>query len=211
MDESLLTLILLAFALGIDDLAAAFAFGAKGTKISVITRVFICAASMIVFGGALMFGNTLASILPYHLAEIIGIVLMTVILILIAQDIFRPKQRRKNRYQKKSNKIGKALAVFHNPLFGGRGKRISIGGALLLGSALSVDSVGVGIGFAMTSPIPPIGIVLAGIAQFLMFSIGLTLGHGLHRSNFKHGEKLHLISCLVILGIIIWRIIGIIP
>jgi len=211
-DSSLTFLILLALALGIDDLAAAFAFGAKGAKIPILTRLLICLASVIVFGGALTFGNTLSSVMPYHLAEIAGIILMTCILFLIALDIFKPKPKKapQSHRKKPPTSTNKALTTFHNPLLSGRTKKISISGALLLGAALSIDSVGVGIGFAMTAPIHPIGILLAGIAQFALFSLGLTLGHQLHRSSFKHGEKLHIISCLVILCVIIWRILSII-
>jgi len=209
-----LTIILLALILGIDGFAAAFAFGMKGVKVSIWDMLVICIMSVIIFGLGLLFGNSLYHIVPQRIAEIAGVVLMSLVLLLLVYGIVgKPKKRKAGGGRKKRGVFSRTYAILRDPMLSssgsGRSKEIRFVGAVLLGVALSADALGVGIGYAMSSPVHPISILFVGIAKLFLFGAGYIVGSEIHKSNSRHGDKLHIISILIILGVIIWRIIDI--
>ncbi len=210
-------MVLLAVCLSLDAFAVSMAYGLRATRIPLSSRLVICACSMAYFGVAFAFGNWIQNILPPGASSIIGTILMGgVCLWMLFQSFFsRPSKEKPQSLDPKTlvhfriKSLGISVEIIKNPMLCDvdGSKTISPLEALLLGTALSVDSVSVGIGYALLGVEGLWGTLWVGLFQFAFTWIGNALGLKMGL-RFPHSDKLQVISALVILALLIYRIVA---
>lgn len=209
----MLTVLLLSVALSLDAFAVSFAHGLQKTRIPFLSKLVICACSILYFGLAVWFGRWLAGFFSPRAASAAGIVLMAGICLYMLIGQLLPKRERKSRQPKtlldvtiKSLRL--SIRIIRNPmacdLDGSH--TITAGEALLLGTALSVDSVNVGLGFALMGGIPLWTPLAVGGCQFLFVLLGNSLGLRCRAARFRFADKLPYISICIMFLLLILRL-----
>lgn len=182
-----LSILLLSISLSIDALFAGLAYSLAGTRIPPVSRLMISLISVVYAGVAVFAGGAAARFLPPFVGRAIGAVILAA---LGAGMIVRgvhghkragpPKVRREERtvFRLIIKSLGITIQILRNPDEGDmdRSGVIDIREALLLGTALSIDAVGAGIGSALsglTGFYVPLSI---GLCQLLFLSFGLAAG-----------------------------------
>jgi putative sporulation protein YtaF len=189
MNKMASTIILLAISLSIDALGVGIVYGLRKIKIPLFPKLTICIFSIIYSGIALTLGKTLSNILPPHVSKLIGVTILSLMGIWIILQSLLKKENDGLHNCNTGNKndpllkiviksLGITIQVIRNPEGMDMDKSgiIDIRESLLLGFALSVDAIGVGIGSALAGfhsmIIPP----AVGLFQLVFLYTGLYLG-----------------------------------
>lgn len=178
----------LAISLSLDALGVGLAYGLKQIRIPLISKLVICIFSIIYSGASLIAGSLLSNILPPYLSKLIGVSILSLMGIWMLVQAFIKREDAKPGSEASCNEhtlfkiaiksLGITIQVIKNPIEGDIDKSgsIDMGESLLLGLALSVDAIGVGIGSALagfhSAVIPP----AVGIFQLLFLYAGTFLG-----------------------------------
>lgn len=186
----IISVIILCITLSIDALFAGFSYGLEGTKIPLGSKLAICAFSVIYSAIALLLGSLAAGFFSPLVGKIIGAVILAGIGIWM---IIKPKIKSKKNSQKpqetKEDKtifrvilksFGITIEILKNNVSEAdidRSGIIDIKEALLLGFALSVDSLGAGIGFALSGFSAFYIPFCVGLFQLAFLSCGLGFGN----------------------------------
>ncbi len=176
------SLIVLAISLSIDALGVGLVYGLKKVRIPLSSKLVICLFSIIYAGLAIVVGKAFSYILPPIFAKILGITILSLMGIwIILQALLKDaaeKSTKPTLWEVAIKSLGITIQVIRNPMefdFDKSGA-IDTPESLLLGLALSVDAIGVGIGSALTgfySPSIPFAI---GIFQLIFLYMGTFLG-----------------------------------
>lgn len=172
----LFSISLLATSLSLDALGVGVVYGLRKVKIPLHSKLIICFFSILYSGGALILGSSLSTLLPPYISKLIGILILIImgIWIIVHALIRKEDSTTKTKANTPSNKtlfkiaiksLGITIQVIKNPSEGDIDKSgtIDIAESFLLGLALSIDAIGVGIGSA-----------LAGFNSFFLpFTVGL--------------------------------------
>lgn len=178
----------LAISLSLDALGVGLAYGLKQIRIPLISKLVICIFSIIYSGASLIAGSLLSNILPPYLSKLIGVSILSLMGVWMLVQAFIKREDSKPGSEASCNEhtlfkiaiksLGITIQVIKNPIEGDIDKSgsIDMGESLLLGLALSVDAIGVGIGSALagfhSAVIPP----AVGIFQLLFLYAGTFLG-----------------------------------
>lgn len=189
----ILSIIILSISLSIDALGVGIVYGLRRINIPLIPKLIICFFSILYSGCALILGKTLSLIFPYWISKMIGIGILVVMGIwIIIQAVFKNEKPVASDNTYPSNKsdnplfrvviksLGITIQVIKNPVCGDIDNSgiIDIRESFLLGLALSIDAIGVGIGSA-----------LAGFQSFLIpFAVGLFQLIFLYIGTFSGGK-----------------------
>jgi putative sporulation protein YtaF len=192
------SIVVLSISLSIDALGVGIVYGLRRIHIPLIPKLIICFFSILYAGAALFLGSALSHVLPVTISKLIGIVILSIMgLWIILQAILKKEEPciGSNTYSSHRNSstlfkiviksLGITIQIIRNPANGDidNSGLIDIKEALLLGLALSVDAIGVGIGSAM-----------AGFQSFLIpFAVGLFQLTFLYIGTIS-GEKFALFS-----------------
>ncbi|HEX2938100.1 MAG TPA: sporulation membrane protein YtaF [Ruminiclostridium sp.] len=183
----LLGIIILSVTLSIDALFAGFSYGLNGTRIPLTSKLIICAFSVIYCAAALLLGSAFAGLLPPIAGKITGAAILAALgVFMIVKSRIKPDSKRKDSDESPKTlckiiikSLGITIQILkNNPAAGDVDASgvIDKKEAVLLGFALSVDSLGAGIGCAMSGLsawyIPP----AVGICQLAFLSAGLLTG-----------------------------------
>lgn len=190
----ILSLALLAVTLSVDALFAGFSYGLSGTRIPWVSKLIICAFSVFYAAISLLLGTALASVLPPIAGKIVGAAVLAGLGVYMVLKSLSQKNTRKSSDDRGKKApdgeartlcriIIKSLGITieilkNNPSAGDIDSSgvIDRKEALLLGFALSVDSLGAGIGSALSGLnafyIP--GVI--GLCQLVFLSSGLFVG-----------------------------------
>lgn len=147
----LISCILLAISVSIDSLGIGITYGLKHTEISVLSKIILCLMSMLFTSISTIIGTQLLCFLPHFYVQIIG----CLILIIIGAWIIRQAIN--------SPSISYDLD---------NSKKIDWQEAILLGIALSIDSIGVGIGSSLLGINTFLFPILVASFQLLFLSLG---------------------------------------
>ena len=192
------SIIILAVSLSLDALGAGVSYGLRKIKIPLIPKLFICFFSILYSGAALALGKSLSAVLPPYFSKLIGITILGLMGIwIITQALLKNDGEDESRvdcicddktlFKIVIKSLGISVHVIRNPLEGDidRSGFIDIPESLLLGLALSVDAIGVGIGSA-----------LSGFhSMFIPFTVGLFQLAFLYAGTY-FGEKFSMIKNL---------------
>lgn len=201
------SIVLLSVTLSIDALFAGFSYGLSGTRIPWISKLIICAFSVIYAAVALLLGSALARSLPPLIGKIIGAVVLAGLGIwMILKSRSHPKEKPavdaddgtpQTLFKIIIKSLGITIEILkNNPAAGDvdRSGVIDQKEALILGFALSVDSLGAGIGSALSGLnawyIPP----SVGLFQLAFLSTGLFAGSVLCKKRLGLPAKYDVIT-----------------
>jgi putative sporulation protein YtaF len=195
------TISLLAISLSLDALGVGLVYGMRRIKIPFYSKLVICFFSILYSGGSILLGRTLANFLSPFAAKLIGlsILILMGIWIILQALIKNSSETVKNDEAGLDStlltivikSLGITIQVVRNPVefdFDRSGS-IDASESLLLGLALSVDAIGVGIGSALVG-FHSLGIPLCvGLTQLLLLYVGAYIGERFV-SQLKINEKM---------------------
>lgn len=189
----MLIILIIALAVSIDSFTVGIAYGIKNTYIPVLSLVIIIFISMSLFLMSMLSGALIINVLPPFLAKIISA------FILITMGIWRLKES-VDEYKSKKTDI-------YNIMKKPSEADIDISGtidsreALILGFALAVDNLGVGISSSTGNPHIFYTVAAVGIFNLLFIKIGQYIGKVFTLT--KYNDKISLLpgQLLIALGL----------
>lgn len=189
----MLIILIIALAVSIDSFAVGIAYGIKNTYISFLSIMIIIFISMSLFLISMLSGALIINMLPPFLAKIISA------FILITIGTWRLKES-VNKYKSNKNKV-------YNIIKKPSEADIDISGtidsreALILGFALAIDNIGVGISSSSGNSYIFLTVAAVGIFNFLFIKIGQYLGKVFTLT--KYNDKISLLpgQLLIALGL----------
>lgn len=214
----MLTLILLAMSLSIDAFAVALAQSMNSTKIPILSKLVICVLSIIYFGIAVWFGELISLFLPPAAEKILGVVLMFCICFwMLIQYLCQRKSKQLNETGGGKEKtlinisiqrIGLSFQIILNPMKSDldHSHRINPREAFFLGTALSIDSINIGIGYALLGTVHIMAPIIVGLFQFAFLCLGDLVGQKLRSHTIKDSDRLQLVSITVMFALAIIRV-----
>ncbi|GAA0484010.1 sporulation membrane protein YtaF [Salinibacillus aidingensis] len=202
-----LTLGLLSFAVSFDSFAAGFTFGLRKVRIPVKSLLYIGFVTAIVFTFAMLIGKQVVGLFSPAIADIIGGTLFIGIGIWVIYQFFRDQKEAKSHskvylFKWEIKSLGIVIQILKDPNQADMDSSGDIKGleAFVLGTALSLDAFGAGIGAAIFGFSP---FLTAGCIAF-MSSLFLFMGtkSGYVLSKWKWVEKFAFLPgvILILLG-----------
>ena len=149
----IINIILLAVCVSIDSLGIGLTYGIKDTKISFYAKILLCVISFVFAGISILFGYIISNFLTEDICKIIGTIILCGMGIWIINQSADPFSFDVD----KSNKIDSKEAIF-------------------LGIALSLDSIGIGIGSGIIGINSFIFPIFVSIFHLLFLFLGNFLG-----------------------------------
>jgi len=191
-------IVLLAVSLSLDAFAIAVAYALKSTRVPLVSKLVVCAISIFYFGAALWLGEALSRFFSPEAAKIVGIALMACICLWTLLQVVLGKIKPKRI----------AVQAIRNPMLCDidRSHSISPFEAIFLGTALSVDSISVGIGYAMLGSVSLLAPLIVGLFQFAFLCLGGWIGGRLATLKAMNTDRLQLVSIAVMFVLILVRI-----
>jgi putative sporulation protein YtaF len=214
----LLLIIMLAISLNIDSLGVGISYGIRNIKIPITSKIILCLFSIIYATIAIIFGKLLVTILPSQITNIIGVtILVSMGFWIIFQNLFSKNNTKEKCIPVTKSKEAKTINVYikplqltikiiKNPICGDidSSNIIDTKEAFYLGIALSVDSLGAGIGSCAAGISSFFIPFVIGIFQILFLTIGISIGKKLSVFTNINKKVCFVISglLLIVLGII---------
>jgi putative sporulation protein YtaF len=208
----IVSIVILAISLSLDALGVGIVYGLKRIKIPFTSKLLICVFSIIYAGMALIFGKALSIILAPFFAKLLGIIVLVLMGIwIIIQALLKEgsdNSTEQTLWKIVIKSLGITIQVIRNPIEFDIDKSgaIDTPESLLLGLALSVDAIGVGIGSALTgfySPLIPFAI---GLFQMFFLYIGTYLGEKVNLPNRISKKALSLLPGILLIILALIRI-----
>jgi putative sporulation protein YtaF len=193
-----LTAILLAVALSIDGFGVGLSYGIRKIKVPFFPIMLIVFCSILAMTFSILTGQLVAGFIPYHLASFLG---GTILLLIGFWQLIEGLKKYKDDpvlVSIKLKTLGLVLQVIHEPENADIDKSgdINYREALLLGIALNIDVVGVGLGAGMAG-YSFILVPFATAALLLALYLGLNIGEK-SATGFL-GRKGYIIPGLVLI------------
>lgn len=183
------SILILAVSLSLDALGVGIVYGLRKISIPFKSKMVICFFSIAYSGIALIIGNSLSNILSPAVSKFLGVSILGLMGIwVIIQALLRNDDEDvsgknnclgdKTLFKIAIKSLGITIQVIKNPFTGDidRSGYIDIRESLLLGLALSVDAIGVGIGSALAGFSSVIIPFTVGIVQMLFLYAGTFFG-----------------------------------
>ena len=193
-----LSSILLAICVSIDSLGIGLTYGLKNTKISSIAKLILFIICLVVTGLSVAIGNYISQIFTPDISKIIGATFLCILGAWIIIQSITDKSK-SNDFNNDTNKrldnsnrnikdkkeyqffikfLGITIQIIKDPSYSDLDKSNKIDGkeAMYLGIALSLDSIGIGIGSSIMTSNLFLFPLLASIFQLLFLSVGSFLG-----------------------------------
>jgi len=181
---------LLAISLSLDALGVGLVYGLRRISIPLSSKLLICLFSIIYSGLALLVGKSLSSVLPTYISQLLGVIILSAMGVwIIIQALLRKSDDLQfdadnaNRIDKTIFKLvikslGITVQIIKNPIRGDIDKSgvIDKSESLLLGFALSLDAIGVGIGSGLAGFHSMLIPMIVGLFQLVFLYTGLYLG-----------------------------------
>lgn len=171
----------------LDNLAAGFAFGMRGRRITAAPNVVIAAVTMVATAGAMTFGHALSHLVPHGVGSALGaLIIIAIGAATIVSSLHAVRQPTSDRGP-----------VRRWP--GGAREAISSREALVLGVALSLNNVGSGVGAGVAGVSPLVTTTLAGVFSLICVGGGSRSGSSVGR--LVGGWPAPLIGGVVLIGV----------
>lgn len=212
------SLFLISISLSLDAFGAGITYGIRKVHIPLASKLVICFMSVLYTGIALVAGKAVNGLLPPEAARIAGTIILAMMgVLIILQAVLKKGERISDKpyIEEKGTllkivvkSLGITIQVIRNPDEGDldRSGIIDVQEALLLGLALSVDAIGVGIGSAMAG-IGSLWIPFAaGLFQMLFLNAGTRLGASLSNSSRLNKKVLSVVPGILLITMALIRI-----
>jgi putative sporulation protein YtaF len=215
----LFSITILAISLSLDAFGVGVAYGIRKIKIPFIPKLLICFFSILYSGLSLILGKSLSAVLPIYISKFIGVGILALMgLYIIIQNIKKSEsgsnslenytEREKTLFKVAIKSLGITIQVIKNPDKGDidRSGSIDIKESILLGFALSVDAIGVGIGSALAgfhSMAIPISV---GLFQLAFLYIGTFLGEKFSLMGKLNKKVISLLPGILLISLAILKI-----
>lgn len=194
----ILSSILFAISANIDNFTVGIAYGIKNIKITFKINLLIAALTSTGTFISMSIGLVIVKFIPAHISNIIGSIILIFIGLYFIADYFYKNMPHKNV---STNDIKKVLNDPQNADKDNSGS-IDIKEGFILGIALSLNNIGVGIGSSLAG----LNITTALIFTFIFSILSLSLGYSTGKKCFSKmlGKYASIISgiIIIILGII---------
>lgn len=181
----LLSLILLSISLSIDALGIGIAYSIRKIIICIKSRVIISSISLAVTYIAIAFGNFILKILNKNIAKLIGVAML---LIYGAITLYQGIKKESLNCDFDAS------------------KHIDIKESIFLGLALSIDSFGGGLSYAICGYNSNIIPILVGILQFIFLSVGILIGNKISINKRFKSNHFIILSGLIFIFLAIFRL-----
>lgn len=200
------TFFLLAFAVSLDSFMVGFTYGLRKMKLPLLSITIIGFVSFIVFFMSMMIGDFIASFMSPSIAEMFGGIILIIIGLWIIYQFFKTDNSSNHNDPIMLNfeikTLGIVIQILRKPMTADMDRSGTISGleAFFLGLALSVDSLGAGVGAAMLDFTPVFAAVAIGCTTSIFLAGGLKSGllfsywQWLQRLTFLPGIILILIG-----------------
>lgn len=181
---TILNIILLAISLSIDAFGIGISYSIRKVAIPFSSKIIISVISVIMTGISFIIGSTILLFVNENVAKFIGCFMLIILgLWTIVQGLKSKNESKKEAHENKT------LSFFIKPLkltvqitkgptaFDmDNSKHIDIFESVYLGVSLSIDSLVVGISYAVVGGSSYLIPIYVGLAQFIFLSLGETLG-----------------------------------
>jgi putative sporulation protein YtaF len=213
-----LTIILLAVSLSTDALGVGTVYGLRRIQIPLASKLFICFFSIIYSAIAQALGKTLSNILSKDLSGFIGvgILIFMGIWITIQSILGNNEPTRKKEFLKTGTlleiaikSLGITIQIIRNPIevdFDKSGT-IDLRESLLLGFALSLDAIGVGIGSSLAGCHSVLIPFVVGLFQLIFLYAGLFLGNRITSYGRVNKKIISIIPGILLIALGVSRLI----
>lgn len=190
----ILSSFLFAFSANIDNLAVGIAYGIKNLKINILKSAIVAFMSCLGTFGAMMFGKAIYHLVPKHLTNSLGSIVLICLGLWSLYEAF--KTNNKNSYEQimdEPDKIDKDNSGI-----------IDTKEALVLGLALAVNNIGMGIGASITGINLWITSLLTFVFSFVFIPLGIFLGQKYFSSLI--GKFASILSGIIIICLAIYEL-----
>ncbi|WP_028783424.1 sporulation membrane protein YtaF [Thalassobacillus devorans] len=177
------TLFLLVMAVSMDSLGLGVVYGLKQIRLSLLPLTLIAVLSSVIFYGAITVGNFLGRFLPEHLAANLGAFILIGLGAWFLIQLIMPST---SSEEESMSSWSAPADILKDPELADIDNSGSIKGweAVLLALALSLDTLGAGIGAAfMALPAVATALSIGFMTSFLLY-IGLKIGNRFSRSKW---------------------------
>lgn len=204
----LISIILLSISLSIDAFGIGASYGLRNISIPPVTKIIISIQSILLTGFSLMCGKWLNNIFPEYISKNLGVVIL---IFMGTWILWQGINEDKKSAIKKSDgtilsliikSMGITIQIVRNPQYCDMNKSMIIEPmeALYLGFALSIDSLGAGLGSGAAGISSPVIPFLVALCQILFLTSGHQLGKKLKLlSNIKENVWVILSGVLLII------------
>lgn len=178
----LLTCLLLALSVSIDSFGIGITYGLRNTKISILPKILLFIISVFFTTFSIFLGNLLTDILPKNYVKLIGSILLFFIGLWIIYQAIKKDNKNTILSTNKEPKIysfiikflGITIKIIRDPKSSDldNSKTIDWKEAIFLGIALSIDSIGVGIGGSIIGVNSFLFPILVASFQLIFLSLG---------------------------------------
>ncbi len=197
---SILVILLFALSTNLDNLVIGVTYGIKRMRIPVTSNLIV---ALITFLGTILsmaLGNTLAGFLPEATAQVIGSIVLLMIGLYSIGNYLRQRARQKTPHRDVKWPMEKPEKYDAN-----RDKRIDGREALLLGVALALNNMGLGIAAsAMGLAMLPVALLSCAVS---FFSVLLGNWLGVRYLGRASGARAELLSGLIIVALALWGLL----
>lgn len=202
--------LLIAFAVTIDSFSIGVAYGLKKVSIPLVSIFIINALCVGVFSISLIAGNILAYFLSYSVAEYVsaGILIALGIWIFLQIIISKSTFEQENGLIKKIHikSLGIAINILKEPT----NADMDVSGdidkkeAVFLGIALSLDSMGAGIGASLGNVHTLYSVAFLALFNWLFLIGGMSIGK--YCGGLKIKQKIQYVPCCILIGLGIMKL-----
>ncbi len=174
----MISLLLIAISLSIDSIGVGFTYGMKKIKLPILSRFLMSLLSFFCGAISISLGSLLSITLPTGFGEYLSILILAFMgfymLISSIRELHTDPSSQKIQKQWALNFFGLTITIIKKPLRGDldHSNVIEPYEAILIGLALSLDSIGAGVGYAINSGSVLLFPLFISIFQFLFLSLG---------------------------------------
>lgn len=208
----ILNCVVLALSVSIDSFGIGITYGIKNTKITNLSKLILFVVSLLVTLVSINFGKIISKIFSPFFTNLLGcLILIAMGIVFIFQGLSKKKNiKNPLNKQKKYNFfikwLGITIQIIKDPISSDfdKSNTISSKEALYLGTALSLDSLCIGIGSSMLNISSYLFPLLVAIFQLLFISFGNFIGKELKNLSSINDNIWSLISgiLLILIGLL---------
>ncbi len=215
----MLAVLILAVSLSLDAMGVGMVYGLRRISIPLPSKLVICLLSILYSGSALIVGKSISCILPPAASKLTGILILGAMGIwLIIQALFkkdctgrsisRSISPEKTLLKIGIKSLGITIQIIKNPAEGDidNSGTIDMKESFLLGLALSVDAIGVGIGSALSGFDSMLIPFTVGFSQMVFIYIGTLLGKKFSLNSRINKRVLELLPGILLILLALMRV-----